>query len=83
MVKASYESGNSCRKVLIPRLSQNLIENTETAPYMITGGNDRKLRYWDFTNLKKKSFCINSPNDDECQYNEEYLGETLVVSEKV
>jgi hypothetical protein len=40
------------------------------------------LRFWDFTNLKKKSYCINSPHDDESQYTEEHMGETLVVQEK-
>lgn len=83
MVKAAYESGNACRKILVPRLSDNLCDNPVTAPYAITAGNDKKLRYWDFTNLKRKSYCINSPNDDECQYNEENMGETLVVQEKV
>lgn len=57
--------------------------NPETVNYAITGGNDKKIRYWDFTGLKKKSYCINSPNDDECQYFEDDLGETLVIQEKV
>ena len=47
--------------------------------FRITGGNDKKLRYWDFTNLKKKSYCINSPGDDEQMYFEEHQGETVVV----
>ena len=72
MVKTAFESNNACRKILVPRASQSLIDNPETMTYAITGGSDKKIRYWDFTNLKKKSFCINSPNDDECQYNEEY-----------
>jgi hypothetical protein len=79
LVKTAYESGNSCRKVFVPRLSNGVQDSTETCTYAITGGNDKKLRYWDFTNLKKKSFCINSPNDDEHFYNEELQGETMVV----
>lgn len=71
MVKTAYESNNACRKVFIPKISNSLLDNPETATYAITGGNDKKLRYWDFTNLHK-SFCINSPNDDESQYHEEY-----------
>lgn len=82
-VKTAYESVNACRKVFVPRCSTSLLDQIETVPYAITGGNDKKLRYWDFTNLKKKSFCINSPNDDECSYQEEYLGETLVIQEKL
>jgi hypothetical protein len=83
MVKNSYESGNSCRKIFIPRLYTGSNETIETCTYAITGGNDKKLRYWDFTNLKKKSYCINSPNDDEQVYNQEHQGETLVIQEKV
>lgn len=82
MVKQAFESGNACRKILVPRLSDNLLDNPTTAAYAITGGNDRKMRFWDFTNLKKKSYCINSPHDDESQYTEEYMGETLIVQEK-
>ena len=65
MVKNGYESGNACRKVFVPRLSSSLLDKTETVAYAVTGGNDKKLRYWDFSNLRKKSYCINSPNDDE------------------
>jgi hypothetical protein len=65
MVKNAYESGNACRKVFVPRLSNSLLDKTETVSFAVTGGNDKKLRYWDFSNLRKKSFCINSPNDDE------------------
>jgi hypothetical protein len=82
-VKTAYESGNACRKILVPRMGTSLLDRIETTSYAITGGNDRKLRFWDFTNLKKKSYCINSPNDDESTYSEEYQGETLVVQEKL
>ena len=66
MVKTNFESNNTCKKILVPRRYNSMIHNPETVSYAITGGNDRKLRYWDFTNLKKKSFTINSPLDDEC-----------------
>lgn len=82
-VKTAFESGNACRKILVPRMGTSLLDRIETTSYAITGGNDRKLRFWDFTNLKKKSYCINSPNDDESTYSEEYQGETLVVQEKL
>ena len=56
MVKSGYESGNACRKILVPRRYNSMLYNPETVNYAITGGNDRKLRYWDFTSLKKKSY---------------------------
>jgi hypothetical protein len=51
-----------------------MLDNPDTVTYAITGGNDKKLRYWDFTGLRKKSYCINTPNDDECVYSEEFQG---------
>lgn len=83
LVKQAYESNNACRKIIVPRKANSLLHNTDTVSYAITGGNDRKIRYWDFSNLKKRSYCINTPKDDECHYSEEYLGDTLVVQEKV
>jgi hypothetical protein len=56
MVKNAYDSGNACRKILIPRRFNTMLQNPETVSYAITGGNDRKIRYWDFTGLKKKSY---------------------------
>lgn len=61
MVKTNFESSNSCRKIIVPRRYNSMLHNPETVSYAITGGNDKKIRYWDFTNLKKKSFTINSP----------------------
>ena len=83
MVKGAYDSTNACKKILIPRLNSSLLDNPETATYAITAGNDKKIRYWDFTNLKKKSYCINSPHDDEQTYHDEFAGETLIVQEKL
>jgi len=57
LVKSSYENSNSCTKFIVPRRvtpnsNSNLLYNVETVPYAISTGNDRKLRYWDFSNLK-------------------------------
>lgn len=57
-------------------------DNPETATYAITGGADKKIRYWDFTNLRKKSYVVNSPTDSEQVYIEEHMGDTLVIQEK-
>ena len=78
MVKTAYQSPNACRKILVPRIS-SMIDCIDSVAYAITCGNDKKIRYWDFTSLKKKSYCVNSPHDDEMQYSEEIQGETLVV----
>lgn len=83
LVKTGYESGNACRKIIVPRKYNNILHNTETVSYAITGGNDRKIRYWDFTGLKQKNFQVNTPNDDECIYSTEHAGDTLIVQEKV
>ena len=71
-VKTAFNSGNSCRKILVPRKYNSMLHNGETVSFAITGGNDRKLRYWDFTSLKRMSYQINTPFDDECQYHEEF-----------
>jgi hypothetical protein len=63
-------------------VNYSLTDNPETVTYAVTGGNDKKIRYWDFTGLKKKSFCVNSPNDSENHYIEEHMGETLVIQER-
>lgn len=66
LIKTAYESNNACNKILVPRKFNNLLHNPETVSYAITGGNDKKIRYWDFQNLAKKSYYVNSPLDDEC-----------------
>lgn len=48
LLKTSYESSNACRKILVPRKFNNSLYNPETVSYAITGGNDKKLRFWDF-----------------------------------
>eukprot|EP00347_Sterkiella_histriomuscorum_P000291 403376447 len=83
MVKTGYESGNACRKILVQRKYNSMLHCPDTVSYAITGGNDRKLRYWDFNGLKSKSYQVNTPNDDECQYTSEFAGDVLVVQEKV
>lgn len=66
LVKNAYESSNACTKILTPRKYNNILHNPETVNYVITGGNDKKLRYWDIQGLTKKSYYINTPNDEEC-----------------
>lgn len=51
LVKAAYESKSACKKVLVPRKYNNILFNTDTVSYAITGGNDKKIRYWDFLSL--------------------------------
>ena len=46
-MKTAFDSSNACRKILVPRKYNNMLYNTETVSYAITGGNDKKLRYWD------------------------------------
>lgn len=51
LVKTAFESKLQCTKVLVPRKTLNsssLLYNPETVSYAITGGNDKKLRFWDF-----------------------------------
>jgi hypothetical protein len=48
LVKNAFESTNACTKILVPRKYNNsLLNNPETVNYAITGGNDKKIRYWD------------------------------------
>ena len=65
----------------MPRLSQNLCYDLDTAPYAITGGNDKKLRYWDFNDLSRRSYQINTPDDSEVKYSSVDVGNTQVVTE--
>jgi len=67
----------------VPRKYANLAAGGESFPYVITGGQDKKIRYWDLQNLGKKSYYVNSPDDDECVYHAEYMGDVLVVQEKI
>lgn len=84
LVKEANESINGCRKVLIPRKYPNLLQGTHTAEYALTGGNDMRIRYWDMNNLASKSYYVNTPEDDECQYHTETIaGGIQMVSEQI
>ena len=48
LLKTAFESSNACKKILIPRKYTSMLHNPETVSYAITGGNDKKIRYWDF-----------------------------------
>jgi len=49
-INEAYTCPNACRTILLPRDNhQSLMFDNETANYMITGGNDRKIRYWNIT----------------------------------
>lgn len=45
--------------------------DNETAGYAITGGNDRKIRYWNLQEPAELSYQVNTPNDDEVLYMKE------------
>ena len=56
----------------------------DTEDFAITAGNDRKIRFWDLTSLRQKSYQLNSPNDDEVQYLAElHNKEQTIVVEKI
>jgi len=55
----------------------------QTADYAITAGNDRKIRYCDLLNPENKSYQLNSPLDEEVQYQAENLTkDTKLILEK-
>lgn len=68
LVKQANESVNACRKVVVPRKCTNMLQNTWTADYAITGGNDMRIRYWNLSNPNCMSYYVNTPDNDECEY---------------
>lgn len=85
MIHDSYLSPNACRTILVPRnTTQSLFFDGSTANYAITGGNDKKIRYWSLmANPEKESMIINSPNDEEVTYsNERITKETTIIQER-
>lgn len=55
---------------------------SENANYIITGGNDRVLRFWDLSNegLSKSSYIINCPNSLEvCSFSQCMYGTTYIL----
>ena len=68
-----YENPTCVQCVLSPLCGENVYEN---APYLLTGGNDRTIRYWDLSRdtngeLKEKnSYIVNTPtNMTNCVFN--------------
>lgn len=57
--------------------------DNETAAYCISGGNDRKIRYWNLMEPESNSYQVNSPQDDEVCYIKENVQKGLkLVLEK-
>jgi len=57
LITEAYKSPNACRSILIPRNStSSLMFDCDTEDFAITAGNDRKIRYWDLTSLRQKSY---------------------------
>jgi predicted RNA-binding protein associated with RNAse of E/G family len=55
--KEAYTSPNACRSILLPRDNfQSLMFDNETSHYCITGGNDRKIRYWNLVDPESQSY---------------------------
>lgn len=59
--------------------------DNETAAYCITGGNDRKIRYWNLEEPDNQSYQVNSPLDDEVLYMKEGIqrGMKIVVEKPI
>jgi len=57
--------------------------DNETSHYCITGGNDRKIRYWNLVEPESQSYQVNSALDDEVLYMKETIQKgTKIVVEK-
>ena len=73
-VKNSYDEGTWIYKLLCPRINRT----EESAPFLLTTGADRTIRYWYLGNLTedkininemiKQSFIVNSPNFIQVEY---------------
>ena len=84
LISESCQSQNACRSILIPRSQNHKKFDNVTATYAITGGNDKKIRYWNLKNPSSSSFQVNTPRDDEAIYMSERLTrDTLVVQERL
>ena len=78
-IKRSYNSGCSMSKVLSPRYWNMGF----SAPYVITAGGDRKIRYYDLLKENPRSYYINSPTDAECKFHVGSLGDITVIQEEI
>jgi hypothetical protein len=74
LIHDAYNSSNACRTILVPRnLTQSMLFDGSTANYVITAGNDKKIRYWNLSRPEEQSMIINSPNDEEVSYSSEKI----------
>ena len=78
-----YENPNTVQCVLSPLCGENIYENTS---YLLTGGNDRTIRYWDISKDVNKeykslnSYIINTPtNMNNCVYKKFIVNGTTVL----
>ena len=82
-----YESPTTVQCVLSPLCGEN---NYENVSYLITGGNDRTIRYWDLSKdvkneYNKNSYIVNTPtNMTYCAYKRfKYKDTTILESNEV
>lgn len=56
-INEAFTCSNACRTILLPRDNySSLMFDNETASYVITGGNDRKIRYWNINEPDTQSY---------------------------
>ncbi|CAI2359602.1 unnamed protein product [Moneuplotes crassus] len=73
-------TANYVTKVLCPTLPSM----DKSAPYFISAGTDRKIRYWAICKDKTSNYYnISTPIVNESEYKEVYLGDVYCVQEKV
>ena len=83
-----YENPNTVQCVLSPLCGENSYENSS---YLLTGGNDRTIRYWDLGKdvnneyRAKNSYIVNTPtNMTNCEYKKlKVNGTTILESNEV
>ena len=79
-----YNNPNTVQCVLSPLSDYSLTQNDyayENCPYIISTGNDKVIRYWDFSkdNLNK-SYIINAPNNiNFCQFTKGIFDNTGIL----
>jgi len=84
-----YENPNTVQCVLSPFCDYSLTQNNYSyynAPYIISAGNDKVIRYWDISkdnlnaNYSKKSYIINAPNNiNYCLFTKGYFDKTNIL----
>ena len=83
-----YENPTTVQCVLSPLCGENFYENTS---YLLTGGNDRTIRYWDLSKdltnefRSKNSYIVNTPtNMTNCEYKKfKVNGTTILESNEI